>query len=145
VGLLIVNTNNLKFLVELYSSLDESRQKALIGKAMVLQIEMKQETFARSNNEKIDKKELSKRTNEGIELANSFVELFKKLNEDKQAAALILMNEFADGKLATEDTLTINIESKEISVEDFVSRYVPDADVNNARKIVSEVKKNTKP
>jgi hypothetical protein len=67
----------------------------------------------------------------------------KKLNDDQKAAALILMNELAGGKMAHDETITIHIESREISINDFVAKLVPKADVENARKIAREMKEKT--
>ena len=141
---MLVDAKNLKWLVEIFVDLNENRQNALMSEAIRLQFEQGQESLAKKKNESITTEELKSRTRKTIKEATSMIGELEKLNDDQRAAFMILLNGLAGGSLATEESITITIDSKDMSLSDFVYKYVPGADADRAKAMAQNMMKSQK-
>lgn len=135
-----INSGNIKWLIEIFTDLNEERQHKLMQEAIRLQFEQGQENIAIKRNEKIDEKELVSRTMEHIKKADDLLELFDTMNKEQQAAFGIFMNELTKGEFAKDEEIQIQINSRNMTIEEYLNRYMPGVDIDKAKVILNEIK-----
>lgn len=135
-----INSGNIKWLIEIFTDLNEERQRKLLQEAIRFKFEQGQENIAIKRNEKIDEKELASRTMERIKKADDLLELFDNMNKEQQAAFGIFMNELTKGEFAKDEEIRIQINSRNMTIEEYLNRYIPGIDINKAKVILNEIK-----
>lgn len=135
-----INSGNVKRLIEIFTKLNDERQHKLMQEAIHLQFEQGQENIAIKRGEKIDANELASRTTERISKASELVELLGKMDKEQQAAIGIFMNELTKGEFAKDEEIQIQINSRNMTIEEYLNKYIPGVDVDKAKVILNEIK-----
>ena len=140
VRIMNINSGNIKRLIEIFTELNDERQHILMQEAIRLQFEQGQEDIAIKRGEKIDANELASRTIERISKASELLELLEKMNKEQQAAMGIFMNELTKGKFAKDEEIQIRINSRNMTIEEYLNKYIPGVDVEKAKVILNDIK-----
>lgn len=138
-----INSGNIKWLIEIFTELDEERQHKLMQEAICLQFEQGQENMAIKKGEKIDANELASRTIEHISKASELVELLDKMNKEQQAAMGIFINELTKGEFAKDEEIQIQINSRSMTIEEYLNKYIPGVNVDKAKFILNDIGKKS--
>ena len=140
VRIMNINSGNIKRLIEIFTELNDERQHILMQEAIRLQFEQGQEDIAIKRGEKIDANELASRTIERISKASELLELLEKMNKEQQAAMGIFMNELTKGKFAKDEEIQIRINSRNMTIEEYLNKYIPGVDVEKAKVILNDIR-----
>lgn len=138
-----INPDKVKELVLLFSKLDEDYQKELLNKAYVLSLKQSQKNLIRKEelkfkNEYEYQKKIEERSNEMIKDALEFVQLLDKINDNEKAQLVILMDKLSHGELAKKTDIEIKINSKKVSIKDYIEEMLPQADFKAANDKVTD-------
>lgn len=136
-----INAEKIKYLIELFAELNEERQEKLIRNAIALKFEQGQEDIAKQNKEEITKEELHKKTSKRIIKAGGIIDKFDKLDEEHKAVFMMLLNELTKGNVTKENDIQIKINSQQLTIDEYLNKYMPGINVNKVRKIANEIKK----
>ena len=138
-----IDPNKVKELVLVFSKLDEGYQKTLLGHAHRLELMQSEKDRIQKENityqtEKQLHLEVERRTHETVmEMAN-IIRTFKKINDTERAALIMMANQLA-GKSAMQETdISIRINQKDISMQEYVEKYLMNADYNEAKNMVKD-------
>ena len=68
----------------------------------------------------------------------NIIRTFKKINDTERAALIMMANQLA-GKSAMQETdISIRINQKDISMQEYVEKYLMNADYNEAKNMVKD-------
>ena len=139
---MIINPENVKKLVQIYSELNEEYQKELMKQAYTLQI--KQTQLNQIEKEGITFKtdselhaEIDKRSVETAKDAMQMLDDLKKIDDTDKAAIFMLLNQLSGkGNRVKESDVAITVNQKDISMKDYLEKYLFDADYDKAKEKV---------
>lgn len=137
-----INPDKIKELMLIYSELDEEYQERLFQEAYKLQLMQsqkkqmqKEDTIYKTEAE--FQKELESRTGEQAAKILEVLDIFDKANDTDKAALFMMANYLARGKnYVREPDISIEVNQKEISIQEYLEKYLMNADYDKARDIV---------
>lgn len=137
-----INPDKIKELMLIYSELDEEYQERLFQEAYKLQLMrsqkkqmQKEDTIYKTEAE--FQKELESRTGERAAKILEVSDIFDKANDTDKAALFMMVNYLARRKNSVcEPDIFIEINQKEISMQEYLEKYLMSADYDKARDIV---------
>lgn len=148
-----IDPKKVKKLILIYSELNEDYQKELMQQAYILrlkqsqlnQIQKEQKTF---KSDKELQKEIQKRANKTAERALNVMDMVEKMGETDIAALMIIVNQLSGkGNIVEESDVSITISQKDISMKEYIEKYLMDADYRKAKQkassIMDEYSRNT--
>ena len=120
----------------LYSQLDEEYQVKLLNEAYILLFKQTQKNQIKKENIKYATEEqlqqnITKRANENIYKAIDFLKILDKVSDTDKAALFMVINRLS-GK-------SITVNQKEISVKDYLDKYLSAADYDKAKKMTDKL------
>lgn len=126
----------------IFSELNEARQTELMHKATYLQFEQGQENDLMKTKDLFTKEELKNKTGKRLKRSVEFLEIMNKLDNDQLAAMSMLINELSPGNFSNEEEIEIKINSRNLSIDEYINKYIPGADSEKAKAIKSQISKS---
>ena len=136
-----INPDKVKELVLLFSKLDDDYQKELMGKAYELSLKQSQKNLIKKENKKFKneeeyKEEIEKRSNERVK--ETMLQIFNKIDDEGKAQLAIVLDKLSNGDLTRKTDIEIKINSKKVSLKDYIEEVLPQADFKSANKKATE-------
>lgn len=138
-----IDPSKVKELVLVFSKLDDEYQKKLLGHAHRMEFMQSEKDRIQKENmiyptEKQLQLEIERRTHETVTEMANIIRTFKNINDTERAALILMANQLA-GKSAMQETdISIRINQTDISMQEYVGKYLMNADYNEARNMVKE-------
>lgn len=138
-----INPDKVKELVLLFSELDDEYQKELLNRAYILSLKQSQKNLIRKEgkifkNEDGYKREIECRSNERAKESLELVQLLNKISDDEKAQLAILLDRLSHGRLAKKIDIEIKINSKKVSIKDYIEEVLPQVDFRVANEQIEE-------
>lgn len=141
-----INPNKIKQLVELFAKLDDEYQNKAISLLLELHIEQAAESQYRKENDKkkgtentyLKEQSIKERKQKRINEICSMLELMDKMDSTQLASIAIAMEKLKLGTFTKQDDITITINSKQVSIEEYLKTVLPEADIIDAKNFVDE-------
>lgn len=140
-----INPKKIEELILVYSKLNEEYQKELMQQAYILrlkqsqlnQIQKEQKTF---KSDKDLQEEIQKCANITAERASSIMDMVDKMGETDIASLMIIANQLSGkGNIIEESDVSITINQKEVSMKEYIEKYLADADYGKAKEKASSI------
>lgn len=127
----------------LFSELDDDYQKELMRKAYELSLKQFQKNLIRKEGLKFKskdeyQKEIEERSNKTAKKSLELVQLFERINDDEKAQLAILIDKLSHVDLAKKTDIEIKINSKKVSIKDYIEEMLPHANFNVANDKVTD-------
>lgn len=138
-----INPDKVKELVLLFSELDDDYQKELMGKAYELSLKQSQKNLIKKENKKFKsekeyKEEIEKRSNERTKESLDLLQIFDKIDDEGKAQLAIVLDKLSNGDLTRKTDIEIKINSKKVSLKDYIEEVLPQADFKSANEKATE-------
>lgn len=138
-----INPDKVKELVLLFSELDDDYQKELMGKAYELSLKQSQKNLIKKENKKFKneeeyKEEIEKRSNERVKETIDLLQIFNKIDDEGKAQLAIVLDKLSNGDLTRKTDIEIKINSKKVSLKDYIEEVLPQADFKSANERATE-------
>lgn len=138
-----INPDKVKVLVLLYSELDDDYQKELMSKAYELSLKQSQKNLIskegiKFKNEDEYRNEIENRSRVRARESAELVRLFEKINDDEKAQLAILLDKLSHGELTKKIDIEIKINSKKVSIKDYIEEMLPHANFEAANDKVTD-------
>lgn len=138
-----INPDKVKELVLLFSELDDDYQKELMGKAYELSLKQSQKNLIKKENKKFKneeeyKEEIEKRSNERVKETIDLLQIFNKIDDEGKAQLAIVLDKLSNGDLTRKTDIEIKINSKKVSLKDYIEEVLPQADFKSANEKATE-------
>lgn len=138
-----INPDKVKELVLLFAELDDDYQKELMGKAYELSLKQSQKNLIKKENKKFKseeeyKEEIEKRSIERAKESLDLLQIFDKIDDEGKAQLAIALDKLSNGDLTRKTDIEIKINSKKVSLKDYIEEVLPQADFESANKKVTE-------
>ena len=138
-----INPDKIKELVLLFSELDDDYQKELMGKAYELSLKQSQKNLIKKENKKFKseeeyKEEIEKRSIERAKESLDLLQIFDKIDDEGKAQLAIALDKLSNGDLTRKTDIEIKINSKKVSLKDYIEEVLPQADFESANKKATE-------
>ena len=138
-----INPDKVKELVLLFSELDDDYQKELISKAYELSLKQSQKNLIQKEGLKFKNEDEYKNT---IEDRNSIVakksldllHIFEEIGDEEKAELTIVLDKLSHGELTKKTDIEIKINSKKVSIKDYIEEVLPHADFESANEKATE-------
>lgn len=140
-----VDPKKIKELIMLYSQLDEEYQVKLLNEAYILLFKQTQKNQIKKENIKYATEEqlqqnITKRANENIYKAIDFLKILDKVSDTDKAALFMVINRLSGkANTVTESDISITVNQKEVSVKDYLDKYLSAADYDKAKKMTDKL------
>ncbi len=138
-----INPDQVKELVLLFSELDNDYQKELMSKAYELSLKQSQKNLIQKEglkfkNEDEYKKEIEDRSSKRAKESLDLLQIFDKLGNEGKAELAIALDKLSHGELTKKTDIEIKINSKKVSIKDYIEEVLPQADFKTANEKVTE-------
>lgn len=138
-----INPEKVKELVLLFSELDDDYQKELMGKAYELSLKQSQKNLIKKENKKFKsekeyKEEIEKGSNERAKESLDLLQIFDKIDDEGKAQLAIVLDKLSNGDLTRKTDIEIKINSKKVSLKDYIEEVLPQADFKSANEKATE-------
>jgi len=138
-----INTGRIKELVLLFSELDDDYQKELMDKAYELSLKQSQKNLIHKEGKKFKteeeyKKEIEERSKERVKKSLDLFEILNKIGDEEKAQLAIVLDKLSHGNLTKKTDIEIKINSKKVSLQDYIEEVLPHADFKSANEKAEE-------
>ena len=138
-----INPDKIKELVLLFSELDNDYQKELMSKAYELSLKQSQKNLIQKEGLKFKsedeyKKEIEDRSSKIAKEFLDLLQIFDKIGNEGKAELAIVIDKLSHGELTKKTDIEIKINSKKISIKDFIEEVLPQADFESANDKATE-------
>lgn len=140
-----INPKKVKELILIYSELNEDYQKELMQQAYILRLKQSQLNQIQKEQKKFksDKdlqEEIKRRANKTAGEALNMMELVNKMDETDIASLMIIANQLSGkGNIIEESDVSIMINQKDISMKEYIEKYLADADYGKAKEKANSI------
>ena len=137
--------DKVKELVLLFSELDDDYQKELMSKAYELSLKQNQKNLIKKEgkhfkNDEECKNEIEKRAKESLDL----LQIFDKVGDGEKAQLAIVLSKLSHGDLTQKTDIEIKINSKKISLKEYIEEVLPKANFESANERATEYLKEVR-
>lgn len=138
-----INPEKVKALVLLFTELDDDYQKVLMGKAYELSLKQSQKNLIKKEGKKFKseeeyKKEIEKRSEKRAKESIDLLHILDQIGDEEKAQLAIVLDRLSYGNLTKKFDIEIKIESKKVSIKDYIEEVLPQADFKSANEKASE-------
>ena len=138
-----INPDKIKKLVMLFSELDDDYQKELMSKAYELSLKQSQKNLINKEDKKFKseedyKKEIEERSRERAKESLDLLQIFDKIGDEGKAELAIILDKLSHGELTKKTDIEIKINSKKVSIKEYIKEVLPHADFETANEKATE-------
>lgn len=139
-----IDPEKVKELVLIFAKLNDNYQNELMKKAYELKFMQGQFNLIKDEglifkNEMELNREVSRRSNKRVEEVIELMQKLENVSDTDKAALFMLINQLSGkGNAVQESDITITINQREVSMRDYLEKYLVDADYDKAQEKVSE-------
>ena len=138
-----INPDKVKELVLLFSELDYGYQKELMIRAYELLLKQSQKNLINKEgkifkNEEDYKKEIEKRSSKRARETIELLQILDQVGDEEKAQLVIVLDKLSHGDLTKETEIEIKINSKKVSIKDYIEEILPLADFKSANEKATE-------
>jgi len=143
-----INSKYIKELIDVAVTLDDEFQKKSLAKMYELQLEQKAKRKIEKKNLAEGKKmaEVTLRDEIRTEANNlakeilDMADMLDRMDSSQKAAMAMMMEKSSPGAFTKEEEISIVINSKTISLKDYLEKMLPDVNYNDAKSLFEEFK-----
>jgi len=143
-----INSKYIKELIDVAVTLDDEFQKKSLAKMYELQLEQKAKRKIEKKNLAEGKKmaEVTLRDEIRTEANNlakeilDMADMLDRMDSSQKAAMAMMMEKLSPGAFTKEEEISIVINSKTISLKDYLEKMLPDVNYNDAKSLFEEFK-----
>ena len=143
-----INSKYIKELIDVAVTLDDEFQKKSLAKMYELQLEQKAKRKIEKKNLAEGKKmaevtlrdEIRTETNNLAKEILDMADMLDKMDSSQKAAMAMMMEKLSPGAFTKEEEISIVINSKTISLKDYLEKMLPDVNYNDAKSLFEEFK-----
>lgn len=110
---------------------------------MELSLKQSQKNLIKKENKKFKsekeyKEEIEKRSNERAKESLDLLQIFDKIDDEGKAQLAIVLDKLSNGDLTRKTDIEIKINSKKVSLKDYIEEVLPQADFKSANEKATE-------
>ena len=130
-----------KRLINIFGNLNADNQEALLVEASRLEINQGLKDQVVKSGKPVTEENLGKATDRFIKVMNPLMDHWDDMGPNNHAALAILLNEMTKGELTKEEHIDFVVSSRQLSISEYIEKYIPGADIEEAKKIYQSFKK----
>ena len=131
-----------KRLINIFGNLNADNQEALLVEASRLEINQGLTDQVVKSGKPVTEENLGKATDRFIKVMNPLMDHWDDMGPNNHAALAILLNEMTKGELTKEEYIDFVFSSRQLSISEYIEKYIPGADIEEAKKIYQSFKKD---
>lgn len=138
-----LNVEKTKQLIGIFARLTNENQDALLKNA--IQMEMDQD-IARSVSKAgkpTTKENIDEAKGRLLRTIKPLMDVWDDMDPNHLAALAMVMNEMSKGELTKEEYIDFVVKTRQLSVTEYIEKYIPGADIEEANKIFRTLKAKT--
>lgn len=138
-----INPDKVKQLMLLFAALDNDYQKELLDHAYTLKIRQIQKKLIKEEGKNYKNKyeyedEFRRICDESANKVSEIVELYNEADDNGKAQITIFLDKLCNGELAKKTDIEIRINSKKVSIKDYIEEILPQANFQAANEVVTK-------
>ena len=130
-----------KRLINIFGNLNADNQEALLVEASRLEINQGLKDQVVKSVKPVTEENLGKATDRFFKVMNPLMDHWDDMGPNNHAALAILLNEMTKGELTKEEHIDFVVSSRQLSISEYIEKYIPGADIEKAKKIYQSFKK----
>ena len=130
-----------KRLINIFGNLNAENQEALLVEASKLEINQGLKDQVVKSGKPVTEENLGKATDRFIKVMKPLMDHWDDMGPNNHAALAILLNEMTKGELTKEEYIDFVVSSRQLSISEYIEKYIPGADIEEAKKIYQSFKK----
>ena len=128
-------------LLKIFSKLNQDNQKRLLVNAFEMEFEQNLRRNLNESGEPDTEENLDAIRASFLDAAKPVMKHWDDMGPNFRAALAILMNDLTKGKLTKEEHIDFVVSSRQLSISEYIEKYIPSADIEEAKKIYQSFKK----
>lgn len=136
------NIEKAKELLKVFGKLDEENQNTLLAKAFEMELEQNLRRNLKESGKPETEENLDMLRGGFLDMANPLMEHWDDMGPNYHAALAILINDMTKGELTKEEYIDFVVSSRQLSISEYIEKYIPGADIDEAKKIYKSFKKS---
>ena len=139
-----INPEKIKRLIFSFSELNDEYQDKLMMEAFRLQLRQNQEEKIKEEGMQFTfesdlQKEIDNRMNESAEHMLNMIQRLEKMDDTGRAFMFLMLDQISEKGIDTsESDITITINQKNLSMEEFLAKSLPNMDYKKAKKMAED-------
>ena len=130
-----------KRLINIFGNLNAENQEALLVEASKLEINQGLKDQVVKSGKPVTEENLGKATDRFIKVMNPLMDHWDDMGPNNHAALAILLNEMTKGELTKEEHIDFVVSSRQLSISEYIEKYIPGVDIEEAKRIYQSFKK----
>ena len=130
-----------KRLINIFGNLNAENQEVLLVEASRLEINQGLKDQVVKSGKPVTEENLGKATDRFIKVMNPLMDHWDDMGPNNHAALAILLNEMTKGELTKEEHIDFVVSSRQLSISEYIEKYIPGADIEEAKRIYQSFKK----
>ena len=130
-----------KRLINIFGNLNAEKQEALLVEASRLEIKQGLKDQVVKSGKPVTEENLGKATDKFFKVMNPLMDHWDDMGPNNHAALAILLNEMTKGELTKEEHIDFVVSSRQLSILEYIEKYIPGADIEEAKRIYQSFKK----
>ena len=136
-----LNLEKAKELLKVFGKLNEENQNALLAKAFEMELEQNFRNKLKESGKPETEENLEELRGGFLDMAHPLMEHWDDMGPNHHAALAILMNDMTKGGLTKEEHIDFVVSSRQLSISEYIEKYISGADIEEAKKIYQSFKK----
>lgn len=129
-----------KQLIKTFGNLNAENQEALLAEASRLEIEQGIKEQVVKAGKPMTKLNIDEARENFIERVEPFMENWDNLDPNQLAVLAISLNEITKGELTKEESIEFVVSSRQLSISEYIEKYIPGADYDEAKRLYKLIK-----
>ena len=130
-----------KRLINIFGNLNAENQEALLVEASKLEINQGLKDQVVKSGKPVTEENLGEATDKFFKVMKPLMDHWDDMGPNNHAALAILLNEMTKGELTKEEYIDFVFSSRQLSISEYIEKYIPGADIEEAKKIYQSFKK----
>ena len=128
-----------KELLKIFGCLDEENQNALIAKALIMEAEQSFRTTLIYEGKPLTEENFEGLRGGVLNVLNPLMENWDRMGANHRAALAIMLNDMSEGEFTKEEYIDFVVRSRQLSISEYIEKYIPGADFEEAKRIYKSI------
>lgn len=135
-----LNIEKTKKLIGIFAELDEDNQDVLLTKAFEMQIKQSVASNLARTGKDVTEQSVNAKMGKMLDVVGPLLDVWDDMSPNHHAALAILLNEMTKGELAKEEYIDFVVKTRQLTISEYIEKYIPGADVEESKKIYKSLR-----
>lgn len=138
-----LNIDKTKQLIDIFVKLNGENQDALLTQAFEMEVRQSITHNIQKAGKSITKENIDEAMGKFVDTVKPLMDVWDDIDSNHRAALAIMLNEMTNGELTKEEYIDFVVKSRQLSISEYIEKFIPGADVEEAKRIYKAIQVKT--